>query len=71
MMTKKVFIEGMSCGHCAGHVKGALEELEGVKSAEVSLEEKVATVDLSQEVDNDKIKEAIAELEFEVVKIEE
>ena len=32
------------CTHCAAHVKEALEEVEGVKSAAVSLENKQAAV---------------------------
>ena len=27
-MKKKILIEGMSCEHCVGHVKEALEELD-------------------------------------------
>lgn len=38
-------IEGMSCAHCARHVKEALEELEGVNEAVVDLEGKTATVE--------------------------
>ena len=29
-MKKKILIEGMSCNKCVGHVKEALEDLEGV-----------------------------------------
>lgn len=49
-------IEGMSCAHnCAPKVKSSLEGIDGVKSVEVSFEEKRATVvmepgkELSQE----------------------
>ena len=28
-MTKTLTITGMSCGHCVGHVKSALEGLDG------------------------------------------
>ena len=41
-------IEGMSCAHnCAPKVKSALESIDGVKSAEVSFEEKRATVKMA------------------------
>ena len=33
-------IEGMSCGHCVKHATEALKAVKGVKSAEVSLENK-------------------------------
>ncbi|MFP4607892.1 MAG: heavy-metal-associated domain-containing protein [Thiohalospira sp.] len=37
-------VTGMTCGHCVNAVKEALEEVEGVESAEVSLEEGKAEV---------------------------
>jgi copper chaperone len=37
-------IEGMSCAHCVKAVKSGVEKLPGVKSVEVSLENKKATV---------------------------
>jgi len=69
-MTKKIFIEGMTCGHCAGHVEAALKEVGGVKSAKVNLEGKFATVELAHEIDAEKIKAAIAEAGYEVIGIE-
>ena len=44
-MKKKILIEGMSCNKCVGHVKAALEDLDGVTSVEVSLEGKNAIVE--------------------------
>ncbi len=49
-MTKTLAITGMSCGHCVSHVKSALEGLEGVIEANVSLEENRADVAVSTEV---------------------
>ena len=43
-MTVDISIEGMMCEHCAARVRKALENVEGVSSAVVSLEEKKATV---------------------------
>ncbi len=37
-------IEGMMCEHCVGRVKAALEAVDGVKTVEVSLKRKTATV---------------------------
>lgn len=68
-MTKKVYIEGMSCGHCVKHVEEALKELAGVKSVNVSLEGKVADLELSQDVSDEQIKVAIDDAGYEVVKI--
>ena len=37
-MSTKLKVSGMSCMHCVGAVKKALEQLQGVDAAEVSLE---------------------------------
>ena len=68
-MKKKILIEGMSCEHCVGHVKNALEGLEGVTSVEVSLENNYAIVESTNS--NEELKEAIEEEGYDVLKIEE
>jgi len=42
--TTTLKVEGMTCGSCPYQVKKSLTGVEGVKSAEVSLETKLATV---------------------------
>lgn len=70
-MKKKISIEGMSCGHCVNHVKTALlEDMGGVKSADVNLEEKQAIVEVEDSVSDDTIKSVIEEAGYEVVNIE-
>lgn len=70
-MKKKISIEGMSCGHCVNHVKTALlEDMNGVKSADVSLEEKQAIIEVEDSVTDENIKSVIEEVGFEVVNIE-
>ena len=49
-MTRNLKISGMSCAHCVSHVKSALEGIEGVSQADVSLENHEAEVTLSDEV---------------------
>lgn len=67
-MKKKIFIEGMKCGHCTGHVKSALEALDNVASVEVSLEGKYAIVEGNVE---DKIlRDVIEEEGYDVISIE-
>lgn len=68
-MKKKILIEGMSCQHCVGHVKEALEGLDKVTSVEVSLENKWAIVETTNS--DDELKETIEEEGYDVVKIEE
>lgn len=69
-MTKKISIEGMSCGHCVKHVEEALNEVCGIKSVKVNLEGKFAEIELEHEVDDKEIKAAVTEAGYEVVKIE-
>lgn len=52
-------IEGMMCQHCVAHVKKALEGVEGVASAEVSLDDKTAAVTLSGDVSTDTLIAAV------------
>lgn len=68
-MKKTLNIEGMSCGHCANHVKTALSELNGVDEVVVSLEDKNALVQLSSEVGNDVLSNAVKEVGYEVTSI--
>ncbi len=70
-MTRKIFIEGMMCGHCKASVEAALSKIGGVKSVDVSLEDKCATAKLTQSIDEKTLKSAIEEIGFEVSSIEE
>ncbi len=58
----KIFVEGMSCGHCTEKLSQALIKLEGVISANVHLKNKTATVltqsSIADEVFISKIEEA-------------
>ena len=64
-----VTIEGMMCDHCKSHVNTALNELDGVQ-AEVNLEEKKAVLNLTQEVPDAAIKEAVEKAGYQVTAIE-
>jgi len=39
MMKTTLHVKGMSCGHCVSSVKGALEQLNGITSVEVNLDD--------------------------------
>lgn len=70
-MKKIITIVGMQCNHCKISVEEALLQLEGVIKVEVDLDKKIATIEINQEVSNEKIIEAIEEIGFEVDHIEE
>ena len=69
-ITKTIFINGMSCGHCSKRVEDALKSVNGVKSVKVSLEEKKADVILKNDVDNEILKNAVEDVGFEVVNVQ-
>lgn len=58
-MEKILNVEGMSCNHCTATVKKALEGLDGVKEADVSLEEKNARVELDKDVADEALVKAV------------
>lgn len=70
MMTKKMHITGMMCGHCEARVKKTLEALEGVKEAVVSHEEGTAVVTLDKDVADAVLKEAVEAQDYPVTSIE-
>jgi len=67
-MRKLLKIEGMSCGHCVMHVKSALEEVPGVKSANVDLLESSAMVD-GENFNDQALRAAVADAGYKVVSI--
>ncbi len=69
-MKKTVYINGMMCSHCTAHVQKALGALDGVKSVEVSLEDKKAVLTLNKNVDDAVITAAVREAGYEPIKCE-
>ena len=59
----------MMCAHCTGHVKDALENVEGVESADVSLDEKQAVVTLSKDVENATLEQVVIDAGYTVTEI--
>jgi copper chaperone len=68
-MKKKILLEGMSCKHCVNHVTEALKEI-GATEVEVSLDKKLATAEVRENITDEIIKEAIEEVGYEVILIE-
>ena len=69
-ITKTIFIEGMSCGHCSKRVEEALKSVNGVKSVYVFLEEKKAEVVIKENVSDDALKTAVEDAGYEVTNVE-
>jgi Cu2+-exporting ATPase len=64
-MKKQLNITGMSCGHCVSHVKSALEDIDAVSLAEVSLENHQADVTASSEVPDEALVAAVVGAGYE------
>lgn len=58
-------IKGMSCQHCVASVTKALEELPGISDVQVNLDSGEALY--QGEVDEQKIRQAIDNIGFEVI----
>ncbi len=64
-------IHGMMCSHCTADVHRALSGVPGVKTVEVSMENKSAVVTALETVELEDLKQAVVELDlFEVVSVE-
>ncbi|NTW72133.1 MAG: cadmium-translocating P-type ATPase [Eubacteriaceae bacterium] len=68
-MMKKLYIEGMTCGHCTARVEKALKEL-GFDEVTVSLEDKSAVVKGGSDISDSDIKAKVEDAGYEVTKIE-
>ena len=67
-MKKVMKIEGMKCPKCQERAAKVLNELEGV-TAEVSLDEKMATITTEGKVNDDALKKVITDAGYQVVSL--
>lgn len=68
-MKKVMDVEGMVCLNCVGHVKKTLEALEGVSEVVVDLAGKSASVELSEDIGNNRLITAVVEAGYSVAGI--
>jgi Cu+-exporting ATPase len=67
LMKETIGISGMTCMHCHKRVTDAISKVKGVKSVEVSLENKNATIEFDDAATNlDIIKKAVTDAGYEV-----
>ena len=69
MKTTTLKVDGMMCMHCVAHVKKALESIDGVTGAEVSLEKKSAVVYSDVTIDPAQLKKAVEDAGYSLVSI--
>ena len=68
-MVKKVFIDGMSCGHCAARIEKALATIDGVAQVKVNLTGKFAEIETAKDLDDKSVSQAIDSAGYQFVKI--
>ena len=68
-MRKQIKIEGMTCGHCSARVEKALNAMAGVTEAKVDLANKTATINITQDIDDNVLREAIDDAGYDVAEI--
>ena len=64
-MEKKLNVEGMMCQHCVAHVKGALEDVDGVTEAVVDLEAGTAVAKCAGDVTDEALVAAVKQAGYE------
>jgi Cu+-exporting ATPase len=62
-----IHIEGMSCKHCSARVEKSLEAVSGVKSADVDLATKTATIESDDSVSQQTLYNAVTAVGYKVV----
>ena len=63
-MEKILNVEGMSCNHCVASVRKALEGLDGVREADVNLDDKKARVELDKDLADEVLVKAVEDAGF-------
>ena len=70
-MKKTLIIEGMMCNHCRTHAEKALAAVDGVLEAVVTLEDKMAKLTLSKDVDDATLIKAVTDAGYEAKVVNE
>ena len=65
-MNKTVFIEGMKCQWCVDSIKEKFENIAGVESVDIDLENKKATITGNGDVSLDELRNSLSGTKFTV-----
>ena len=69
-MKKIIKIEGLMCPHCEAHAKSALENLGGVTVLDISHKTGIANVELSENIADEALKNAVESQGYKVISVE-
>ena len=64
--TRTYTVTGMTCGHCVASVTEEIQEIPGVESVDVVLDNGAVTVTSSQPLDDSAVKAAVEEAGYKV-----
>ncbi|MCF8086102.1 MAG: copper ion binding protein [Desulfohalobiaceae bacterium] len=67
----RVKVKGMSCQHCVNSVTKALQQLDGVKNVEVSLDQGEARYEEDKPVDRETVRKAVQDAGYDVGEFED
>ena len=68
-MKKVIKIEGLMCPHCEAHAKTALENIGGVTVLDISHKTGIANVELTVNVADEALKNAVESQGYNVIEI--
>ncbi len=68
-MKLMLYISGMSCNHCVGHVKTALSSVQGVNTVDVDLDKGCAVIEVSREMTITELREVIDDAGYELTEL--
>lgn len=66
MTTTVLSVPEVHCGHCVSSIEGALQPMDGVATATVSLEDTNVTVEHDDTITHEQLRAAIEEQGYEV-----
>ncbi len=66
MTTTVISVPTVHCGHCVGSIEGALQPMDGVSTATVSLEQTNVTVEHDDTITRDALVAAIEDQGYDV-----
>ena len=68
-MKKKLIIEGMTCSNCVENITEALEELPGVESVKVDIDDMSAEVELTEDIEEEEFRDVIDDMGYELIEV--
>jgi copper chaperone CopZ len=67
-MEKTLIVEGMSCEHCEKRTEKELLKIDAVSDAKANADQGQVVVNLSKEIADDKLAEAVSEAGYDYIK---